>query len=136
MVLVRAPPVVQCCPQRRAPGGWSGAPSPPACGSGPVVPSAQGVRSTWSCTSPDLAAGPNDLDELGHLVVDLAALLHEGADLLDGVDHRGVVPPAVLPGDGRVAEVGQLPAHVHADLAGGDERAPAALALELLHREA
>ena len=37
------------------------------------------------------SAVPDPLGELGDLVVDLAALLHERADLLDGVDHRGVV---------------------------------------------
>ena len=50
------------------------------------------------------------LDQLGDLVVDLLALLHQGADLLDRVDDRGVVAAAELPGDGRVAEVGELPA--------------------------
>ena len=41
-----------------------------------------------------------DLDQLGHLVVDLLAFLHEPLDLVDRMDHRRVVPPAELAGDG------------------------------------
>src|SRR4051794_30568276 len=39
------------------------------------------------------------LDQIGDLVVDLPALFHQGRDLLDRVDHRGVVPTAELLGD-------------------------------------
>src|SRR4051812_20924549 len=81
------------------------------------------------------SARADRLDELGDLVVDLPALLHERADLFHRVDHRCVVPAAVLPSDGGIAQVGELPADVHADLAGGDEGAAAALALELLDWE-
>ena len=48
-------------------------------------------------------------DELGDLVVDLLTLLHQRRDLLDGVDDGRVVAAAELAGDGRIAEVGELP---------------------------
>src|SRR5690606_9677352 len=81
------------------------------------------------------AAVPDGLDQLGDLVVDLATLLHEVRHLLHRVDDRRVVAAAELPGDGRVREVGQLPEHVHGDLAGDDQGAAAALAPDLLDRE-
>ena len=38
--------------------------------------------------------------QVGDLVVDLLALAHQALDLLDGVDHGGVVAAAEQPGDG------------------------------------
>src|SRR5262245_41783685 len=73
--------------------------------------------------------------ELRDLVVDLPALLHQGADLLDRVDHGGVVAVAELAGDGRVAEVGELAEDVHAHLPGGHERPAAALTGDLVDAE-
>ena len=64
----------------------------------------------------------NDRVPLGHLLL----------DLLDGVHDGRVVAAAELLGDLRVAVVGELAEHVHADLAGGDERPAPALAAEVL----
>ena len=54
--------------------------------------------------------------ELGDLVVDRATLLHELADLLIGVHHRGVVAVAEQLPDFRQREVGELTTQVHRDL--------------------
>src|SRR4051794_27122496 len=78
----------------------------------------------------------DELGELVHLVVDLALLAHQLLDLLDRVDDRGVVALAEGPGDGGVAEVGDLTAHVHGDLAGVDERPGAARGEQLTLGEA
>src|SRR3954451_17635711 len=75
------------------------------------------------------------MDEGGDLVVDLPALLHEAGDLLDGVDDGGVIPPAELAGDGRVAEVRELAEDLHADLPGRHEGPAPAGAAELLDAE-
>ena len=58
--------------------------------------------------------------ELGHVVVDQRAFLHELGDLRDAVHDRSVVAPPELSGDSRVAQVGELAVNVHADLAGGN----------------
>jgi len=50
----------------------------------------------------------NQMEELGDLVVDLPTLLHESRDLLDGMNHSSVISTAELPGDGGIAEVGEL----------------------------
>jgi len=65
----------------------------------------------------------------------LLALPHEALDLVDGVDHRGVVAPTEESGDGGVTEVGELAEHVHRHLAGGDEGPLTALAPERLDAE-
>src|SRR4051812_14714809 len=75
------------------------------------------------------------VEQLRDLVVDLAALAHEGLDLLDRVDDRGVITTTELTCDGRIGQVGQIPEDVHGDLAGGHQRPLAALALELLDGE-
>ena len=64
------------------------------------------------------------------------ALGHLLLDLVDGVHDRRVVTAAERLGDARVAEVGELAHHVHADLAGGDERPAPALAAEVVDRPA
>src|SRR2546429_9484279 len=87
------------------------------------------TRLSSSCAALDA------VNELGPRVVDAPPFLHLRRDLLDGMDHRGVVTSAELPGDRRIAEIGQLPEHVHADLAGGDEGAAAALAGQLVDTE-
>src|SRR5581483_166808 len=87
-------------------------------------------------SSPASHTALDALYEPGHLVVDLSPLLHEGGDLLDGVNDGGVVAAAELACDGRVAEVGQLTEDVHADLTGGDQGAAPAGAAEVLHTEA
>src|SRR5262245_37386640 len=69
------------------------------------------------------------------LVVDLAILGHQRADLLDRVDHRGVVAAAELPGDVGVRQVGQLPHDVHGDLPRRDQWALAVLAGDLVDGE-
>src|SRR4029079_6007796 len=61
---------------------------------------------------------------LGHLASDLLARMHDG---------RVVTTPEFL-GDLRVAVVGELPEDVHADLARRYERAPAALATQIIDR--
>ena len=61
------------------------------------------------------------LDQLRDLLVDLPALLHLAGDLLDGVDHRGVVALAEDAADGGIAVVRELAGEVHGHLAGGDE---------------
>src|SRR4051794_15907195 len=65
------------------------------------------------------------MDELGHLVVNLATFLHETADLLDRVDHGGVVATTEFSRDGGIAEVGEFAAYIHPNLTRGDERPPA-----------
>ena len=62
----------------------------------------------------------------------VVALGHLLLDLVDGVHDRRVVTAAERLGDARIAEVGELADHVHADLAGGDERPAPALAAEVL----
>jgi len=54
--------------------------------------------------------------DLGHLVVDRAAFLHELADLLVGVHDRGVIAIAEQLSDLRQRETGALSAEVHGDL--------------------
>src|SRR5262245_39800229 len=80
--------------------------------------------------------GAQSLTQVVDLVVDLLALCHESLDLLDRMDHGGVVPAAEEAGDRGVAEIGLLAEDVHRHLAGGDELALAALATEGLDREA
>src|SRR5579859_6148743 len=76
-----------------------------------------------------LVASATALDPVnqgGDLVVHLTAFFHQTGDLFHGVNDRRVVTAAELSGDGRVAEIGQIPENVHAYLAGIDERpAPA-----------
>src|SRR5437899_1910458 len=76
------------------------------------------------------------MEELGDLVVDLTTLLHEGRDLLDGMNHSCVISAAELAGDGGIAEIGELAEHVHPDLAGRDEWAPTAGTAQLFNAEA
>jgi len=64
------------------------------------------------------------------LVEHLAPLGHLLAHLGHGVHHGGVIAPAEYSGDGGVAEVGLLSYDVHADLAGLDEAAMPAFALQ------
>src|ERR1700722_476101 len=85
---------------------------------------------------PTSGAGPDLLGELGDLLVDLAPLLHLPGDLVDCVDHRGVVAIAEHPGDGRIAVVGQVPDQVHGDLAGSDQGTGPAGPADGLHGEA
>src|SRR5689334_9106523 len=65
---------------------------------------------------PSLAAF-DGLDEVRDLVVYEPPFLHESGHLLDRVDDRRVIATTELPGDGWIAEVGELPEDVHADLA-------------------
>src|SRR5262245_54967852 len=97
------------------------------CGNRVLCPQRAHIRPT---TLPTGSAGADRLDQLGDLVVDLPPFLHQRADLLHRVDHGGVVAAAVLTGDGGIAEVGELTADVHPDLASGDQRASPALALQ------
>src|SRR4051812_3281476 len=78
----------------------------------------------------------DQLRELVHLVIDLALLSHQLLDLLDGVDHGGVIALAERLGDLGEAEVGHLAAHVHCDLAGVDQRPGAAARQQLVDRHA
>src|SRR5437870_2599077 len=75
-------------------------------------------------------------DEVVDLLEYDAFFRHLGADLLAGVHDRRVVAPTELLGDLRIAVVGELTEDVHADLAGGDERASAALAAQVVDRPA
>src|SRR5438477_8093554 len=79
--------------------------------------------------------GLDHAGELRDLVVDLAALLHQGRDLLDRVNHGCVITPPEFAGDRRITEVRELAKDIHADLAGGDEGSPAAGATELVDAE-
>src|SRR5580698_2512984 len=63
----------------------------------------------------------DDVHELGHLVVNGAALFHLIADLFDRMNDRGVIPAAEFAGDGGIAEIGALAHDIHGDLAGRDE---------------
>jgi len=63
-----------------------------------TIPQASGSGVTGSSTASD------QLEELGDLVVDLTALLHESRDLLDGMNHSRVVPATELSGNGGIAE--------------------------------
>src|SRR5690606_21596750 len=72
------------------------------------------ARPAW--VPPGASRRLHDLDQGLDVVVDRLALLHEGADLVVGVDDGRVVAAAELPGDLGVAELGQLPEQVHADL--------------------
>ena len=56
-----------------------------------------------------------------HLVVDGSAFLHEFADLLVGVHHRGVVAVAEQLADLGQRQIGELAAQVHGDLSGGGD---------------
>ena len=68
------------------------------------------------------------MDEVGHLVVDLLAFLHQPLDLVDGVDDGGVISATEQASDARVRQVGQLAEHVHRRLPGRHQRALPALA--------
>src|SRR5579863_3967016 len=85
----------------------------------PVASTAARWFPTGSCTT---TLDPND--QVVHLVEDLAALAHEGGDLLHRVHDGGVVPPTEFPGDGGERVVGEVPEQVHADLT-GDDKGPA-----------
>src|SRR5450830_322059 len=74
--------------------------------------------------------------QLGHLVVDAAALGHELADLAIGVHDRGVVPAAERLPDFRQRELCELAAQVHRDLPGSHEDAGARRSAEVFDAEA
>src|SRR4051794_22541313 len=61
-------------------------------------------------------------DEVVDLVEDEELLGELTTDLLAGVHDRGVIAAAEHLGDLRVAVIGELAEHVHADLTGVDER--------------
>src|SRR5581483_6252967 len=84
---------------------------------GPGCPQIPELCTGWS---PRCAPLDNS-HQLGDLVVDRAPFLHLIADLFDRMDDCRVISPAELASDGRIAEVGHLPHHVHGDLPGGDE---------------
>src|SRR5436190_6418946 len=83
-------------------------------------------------TALSTASQPDPRDELVDLVEDHVALGHLLLDLVDGIHDRGVVATAEGLRDARVAQVGELAHHVHADLAGGYERPAPALATQLV----
>ena len=60
----------------------------------------------WSQPS-DRASIADPNGEFGDLFVDLATFLHQGGDLVIGMDDSGVIATPELPGDRRVGEVGQ-----------------------------
>ena len=62
---------------------------------------------------------PDVLDDVFHRFFEAAVLFHVLFHLLDGVDHRGMVPPAELFPDGGHGHLGDLPDDVHGDLPGG-----------------
>jgi len=77
-------------------------------------------RISWSLiklTGSPSFTGTNVRGEGRDLIVDFAAFGHETGDLLDGVDHRGVVTITELSTDGRVTQVGELTKDVHRNLA-------------------
>jgi hypothetical protein len=82
-------------------------------------------------TSASLAV-PDAESELGDLFVDLTPLLHQAGDLLDRVDHGGVISTTELASDRRVGEVRQLSEDVHADLSGDHERPPTRWSAQLI----
>ena len=94
------------------------------------------ARYPQDLTGLSTGAEPNAAHELVDLVEHLMTLGHETFDLLDGMDHGGVVSPAELFGDPRVGEVRQLTEDVHPDLTGDDEWPPPTLAAEVLDGEA
>ena len=72
--------------------------------------------------------GDDGLDGFGEPGVGIHFLLH----LLDGVEHRGVVPSAELRPGVRQGEVGQAADQVHGDLAGVDTVPVPGLAPDLI----
>ncbi|MPM16706.1 hypothetical protein SDC9_63087 [bioreactor metagenome] len=73
--------------------------------------------------------------QLGDLGVDLPALREQLADLPLRVHHRGVVAAAELLADLRQRQVGELPAQIHGDLAGGGDVLRARRAAQLVDRQ-
>src|SRR5680860_41172 len=59
--------------------------------------------------------------ELTDLFEATLALLHLGADLVVGVQHRGVVAATEAAADLGKRKIGELPAEIHGHLAGVDE---------------
>ena len=70
--------------------------------------------------------------KIGDLFVDRLALTHLAGNLLDSVNHGGVIAPAEEPGDARITQIGHLTEHVHGDLAGGHQWSLTTFALERL----
>src|SRR5215469_3605346 len=74
--------------------------------------------------------------QLGHLVVDGAALGHQRSDLPLGVHDRCVVAAAELLADLGERHLGELAAQVHADLPGGHQHARPGRATQVVDRQA
>src|SRR5262249_1546020 len=104
-------------------------------GTGPLRGAAPQAASSPGGSDGHSGAAFDAVDELGHLVVNLATFLHEPRDLLHGMDDGGVVPAPELAGDGGGAEIGQFPEHVHADLASVDQWPTPAGAAEVRNGE-
>src|SRR5262245_52042673 len=81
------------------------------------------LRLSPASVSPSLLLGLmlDAVGQLGDLVEHAAPFGHQLPDLALGMHDGGVVAPAELLADLRQAQVGELPAQVHRDLAGRDE---------------
>ena len=82
--------------------------------------------------SPGLSPGLDQVDETADLLVDLLALHHHGGDFGDRMNDGGVIAPTELRTNRGVRVVGELPAEVHGDLAGGGEGSATAGTAELV----
>src|SRR5699024_6764323 len=87
----------------------------------------------WGASASTVRA--NLLDELADLVIDLTAFLHEGLDLVDGVDDRCVIPSPEFACDRRIGQIGEFTKHVHGDLSRRDQRAASTTALQVFDGE-
>jgi hypothetical protein len=83
-----------------------------------------------------LTSSRGPTQQLGDLVICLAALLYKRGDPFHGVDDGCVVAPTELVRDRGITEIGELSEKIHADLPGRHKLALAASAPELLDRKA
>ena len=74
--------------------------------------------------------------EHGDSIVGLAALGHETSDLVDGMDHGGVVAPTKESGNCWIRQIGEFAENVHGFLASHHEWTLATLSPERIDSEA
>lgn len=67
------------------------------------------------------SGGVQSLHDVGDLLEYLLAFAHETLDLFNGMNDRGVIAPTEKSCYRRVAEIGEVPKHVHSYLPGSDE---------------
>lgn len=76
------------------------------------------------------------LDKHGDTIVGLAAFGHESGDLVDGVNHGGVVATTEETSDCRIRQIGKFAEYIHRFLSGHNERPLATLSAKSVNSKA